>query len=62
MGMIYSNYDRLKMITKKICNEKEYINFLRFSNKFYDQDYKNQLLIYLQYPSATKVNTFTDWK
>lgn len=62
MGMIYSNYDRLKMITKKICNEKEYINFLRFSNKFYDQDYKNQLLIYLQYPGATKVNTFTDWK
>lgn len=62
MGMIYSNYDRLKMITKKICNEKEYINFLKFSSKFYDQDYKNQLLIYLQYPGATKVNTFTDWK
>lgn len=62
MGMIYSNYDRLKMITKKICNEKEYINFLKFSSKFYDQDYKNQLLIYLQYPGATKVNTFIDWK
>lgn len=62
MGIIYSNYDRLKMITRKICDEKEYIKFLRFSNKFYDQDYKNQLLIYLQYPEATKVNTFTDWK
>ena len=62
MGMIYSNYDRLKMITRKICDEKEYIKFLRFSNKFYDEDYKNQLLIYLQYPGATKVNTFTDWK
>lgn len=62
MGMIYSNYDRLKMITKKICNEKEYIKFLRFSSKFYDEDYKNQLLIYLQHPGATKVNTFIDWK
>lgn len=62
MGMIYSNYDRLEMITKKICNEKEYIKFLRFSSKFYDEDYKNQLLIYLQHPGATKVNTFIDWK
>lgn len=62
MGMIYSNYDRLKMITKKICDEKEYIKFLRFCNKFYDEDYKNQLLIYLQHPGATKVNTFSDWK
>ena len=62
MGMIFSNYDRLKMITKKICNEKEYIKFLRFSSKFYDEDYKNQLLIYLQHPGATKVNTFIDWK
>lgn len=62
MGTIYSNYDRLKMITKKINDEKEYIKFLRFSNKFYDEDYKNQLLIYLQYPGARKVNTFIDWK
>lgn len=59
---MYSNYDRLKLITKKICSEKEYIRFLKFSNKFYDQEYKNQLLIYLQNPGATKVNTFLDWK
>lgn len=57
-----TNYDRLKVIQKIITDECEYTNFLRFSKKFYDLDYKNQLLIYLQHPGATKVNTFIDWK
>lgn len=57
-----TNLDRLKMAIRKIKDEKEYVKFLKFSNKFYDMDYKNQLLIYLQFPGATKVNTFVDWK
>lgn len=57
-----TNFDRLKMITKKINNKKEYIRFLKFSKNFFDLDYKNQLLIYLQHPEAIQVKTFMDWK
>ena len=57
-----TNLDRLKMAVRKLKNEEEYKKFLKFSNKFYGEDYKNQLLIYLQFPEATKVNTFSNWK
>lgn len=57
-----SNLDRLNIITKKINNSKEYIKFLEFSKSFYNLDFKNQLLIFLQFPGATKVNTFIGWK
>lgn len=57
-----TNLDRLKMAVRKIKNDEEYVKFLKFSNKFYAEDYKNQLLIYLQFPGATKINTFVDWK
>ena len=57
-----TNLERLKMATRKLKNDIEYVKFLKFSNKFYTEDYKNQLLIYLQFPGATKVNTFSEWK
>lgn len=57
-----TNLKRLNIITNKINNKEQYIDFLRFTKKFYELDFKNQLLIYHQNPNATKINTFIDWK
>lgn len=57
-----TNFERLNIIINKINNKNEYIRFLKFCKKFYEEDYKNQLLIYLQCPDAIKVGSFIDWK
>lgn len=57
-----TNFDRLNIITNIINNKENYIRFLKFCKKFYAEDYKNQLLIFLQYPDAIKVGSFMDWK
>ncbi|QOK30083.1 DUF1738 domain-containing protein (plasmid) [Cytobacillus oceanisediminis] len=47
---------------KQITTSEQYKKFLAFSSRFYNYSLKNQLLIWTQYPNASYVAGFVEWK
>lgn len=54
--------DMLIVAKEQIDGKEEYIDFLTFCKKFYNKEFKNQLLIYSQNKYATIIKSFLEWK
>lgn len=62
MKKVITILELLESAKKEISNIKKYQEFLTFCKKFYEEDFKNQLLIFKQDRNATTVKSFVEWK
>ncbi|MEG2053467.1 MAG: hypothetical protein RR052_00855, partial [Oscillospiraceae bacterium] len=62
MSKLYQDLDKLLDRTlERICEEKQYLKFLHTAAFTYKYSFYNQLLIYIQKPSATAVADIEIW-
>lgn len=57
-----TNCERIESAIKEMSNKNNYIEFLLFCKKFYEEVFENQLLIFYQYKDASIIKSYIGWK